>query len=152
MREIGVITKIEKGKAKVKVDKKDECSKCGMCLFPKNASSVEFDAENDLNAKVGDTVIIETQKEGKLFGAFLAFLVPLILIGLSFLLNYLVIKNELITLAIAIGAIAIWYVILAFIDKKIKNTVSFSARITQIIEMEDNKTDEIETEDNKEEK
>ncbi len=133
MREIGVVTKIEKSNAKVKVDKKDECSKCGMCLFPKGASSVEFDAINSLNADVGDTVIIETQKEGKLLGATLAFLVPLILVGLSILLNFLVVKNDLITLAIAIGAIAVWYFILALIDKKLKKTIGFSAKITEII-------------------
>ncbi len=133
MREIGVVTKIKNDKATVKVDKKDECSKCGMCLFPKGASSVEFEAINNVSAKQGDTVIIETKKEGKLLGAALAFLVPLLLIGVALLLNYLVIHNELITLGIAVGLVAVWYVILTFIDKKIKNTVGFSAVVTQII-------------------
>ncbi len=133
MRELGEVTKVKNGVATVKVDKKDECSKCGMCLFPKGASSVDFEAENSLQASVGDTVIIETQKEGKLLGATLAFLVPLILIGVSIMLNYLVIFNELITLGIAVGLIVIWYVALAFIDKKIKKTVGFSAKVTQIV-------------------
>ncbi len=133
MKEIGVVTKVKNDRATVKVDKKDECSKCGMCLFPKGASSVEFEAINNLSAKQGDTVIIETKKEGKLLGATLAFLVPLLLVGIALVLNYFVIFNELITLGIAVGAIVVWYVILAFIDKKIKKTVGFSAVITQII-------------------
>ncbi len=133
MRELGVVVKTQNNKATVKVDKKDECSKCGMCLFPKGASSVDFEADNALSAAQGDTVIIETVKEGKLLGATLAFLVPLILVGLSLLLNYLVIFNELITLGIAFGLIAVWYVILAFIDKKLKKTVNFSAKIVEIV-------------------
>ena len=133
MKEIGVITKIQKGKAIVSVDKKDECSKCGMCLFPKGASSIEFEAENTCFAEVGDTVEIERQKEPKLIGASLVFLVPLLLIGLALLLNYLVIFNELITLGIAIGSIAVWYVVLAFIDKRLKNNAGFMASIVKIV-------------------
>ena len=80
MKEKGVVTALNGKFAVVKVDKRDECSKCGMCLFPKNASSVDFNAKNGVFAKVGDEVIIETQKDGKLAGALLAFLVPLLLI------------------------------------------------------------------------
>lgn len=133
MKEIGVITKIRNNKATVRVDKKDECSKCGMCLFPKGASFIEIEAENDLSLGLGDTVIIETQNQAKLLGAVLAFLVPLLLIGLSILLNYLVIFNEIITLGVALGSIAVWYVILALIDKKLKNTVGFSAKILELV-------------------
>ncbi len=133
MRELGVITKIKDNIATVKVNKNDECSKCGMCLFPKGASSVDFEAENAVSAKMGDTVIIETQKEGKLLGATLAFLVPLLLIGLALLLNYLVIFNELISLGVALGLIAVWYVVLAFIDKKLKKAVGFSAKVVEIV-------------------
>ncbi len=134
MREQGVVIKIKDNKATVKVDKKDECSKCGMCLFPKGASSIEFEAENKISAVEGDLVEIETFKDGKLLGAVLAFLVPLLLIGVALLLNYLVIFNELITLGIALGLIAIWFVILSFIDKKLKRTVGFSTKIVQILQ------------------
>ncbi len=133
MREQGEVISVKKARATVKVDKKDECSKCGMCLFPKGASSVEFDAENKLNAKQGDTVIIETQKDGKLLGVALAFLVPLLLVGVAIALNYLVIFNELITLGVAVGLVVVWYAVLALIDKKLKKTVNFSTKIVEII-------------------
>ncbi len=142
MREIGVVTRLDNGKATVKVDKKDECSKCGMCLFPKGASSVEFQAENSLGANINDLVLIESQKEGKLLGATLAFLVPLLLIGLALLLNYLVIFNELITLGIAVGAIAVWYVALAFIDKRLKKSIGFSAKVVQIVRVAEDKEED----------
>ncbi len=141
MRELGVVTKTRGEKATVKVDKKDECGKCGMCLFPKGASSVEFEAENSLKACVGDTVVIESKKEGKLLGATLAFLVPLALIAIALVLNYTVVFNELITLGIAVGLVVIWYAFLAFIDKKLKKSVGFSTKIIEIVQIEEKNID-----------
>ncbi len=132
MREQGVVTAVEKNKAIVKVDKKDECSKCGMCLFPKNASSVEFTAVNGLGAKVGDTVVIETEKDGKFLGSILAFLVPLLLIGLAVLINGLFIKNDLWLMLLAVGLVVVWYLVLALIDKRLKKLLAFSHKIIEI--------------------
>ena len=140
MKEFGIVTAVDKNRATVKVDKKDECSKCGMCLFPKGANAVEFNAKNDLDAKVGDKVLIETEKDGKLIGAILAFLVPLILIGISALIGYLVIKSEIWILILSLVLIIAWYVVLSLIDKKIGKTVSFSPKIIKIINITTEKT------------
>lgn len=133
MKEQGTVTKVFGKKATVKVDKKDECSKCGMCLFPKNASSIEFNADNEMQAEVGDTVVIETESDGKLLGAMLVFLVPLILIGLSACISYFVIKSEIWTLFLSLILIVLWFVALAFIDKKLKKTKNFRHKITEIV-------------------
>ena len=37
MRESALVIKTEGEYATVSIDKKDECSKCGMCAFPKGA-------------------------------------------------------------------------------------------------------------------
>lgn len=140
MKEFGIVTAVDKNRATVKVDKKDECSKCGMCLFPKGANAVEFNAKNDLDAKVGDKVLIETEKDGKLIGAILAFLVPLILIGISAIIGYLVIKSEIWILILSLVLIIAWYVVLSLIDKKIGKTVSFSPKIIKIINITTEKT------------
>ncbi len=133
MKEQGVVTAVKGNRATVKVDKKDQCSKCGMCLFPQNASSVNFDAVNSVNAKVGDTVTIESKKEANLLGVILAFLVPLILIGLAVLINWLFIGKDIYVLIISLPSIALWYVILALIDKKIKSFSAYKTEITEII-------------------
>ena len=59
MQESAIVKKVAGQTATLVIDKKDECSKCGMCLFPKGANAIEFEAENSVNAKVGDTVLIE---------------------------------------------------------------------------------------------
>lgn len=125
MIEKGVITSLDGKYAIVKVDKKDECSKCGMCLFPKNASSVDFRVKNNLGASVGDSVTFATEKDAKLLGALLAFFVPLLLIVISAVVTYVFIKKEIWMLILSVISIVLWYTILAVIDKKLKNSVKF---------------------------
>lgn len=134
MQEIGKVSKTEGKYAIVKVQKKDECSKCGMCLFPKNASEIEFRAKNTLSAKEGDDVLINTSNErGKLVGILLVFLVPLLLIGLAVLIEKLFIKNEIFILPISIGLIVVWFFMLSFIDKKIAKNDKYVCEIIEIL-------------------
>ena len=136
MTEQGLVVKVKENTATVRVDKKDECSKCGMCLFPNNASHVDFEVENTLGVMEGDSVIIQTKKEGKLLGTLLAFLVPLILVCVGLLVGLLVLKNELIALAVSVALVIVWYVILALIDKKLKKSMGYKPTMVQKINTE----------------
>ncbi len=139
MREQGEVIGTERGYATVSVDKKEECSKCGMCAFPKNAKTVEFRAKNELDAKVGDTVVIERKADGRLSGVILAFLVPLVLIGVAILINCLFINKEIWILILSAIFIALWYTVLAVIDKKLAFNDKFVCVIVEI--KESKKTD-----------
>jgi positive regulator of sigma E activity len=134
MKELGFVIKTEKGRATVKVDKKDECSRCGLCLFPKNATSVEFSVNNGVGAKEGDTVMIETKENSKLLRTLRAFLVPLILTAIAAVITLTIIKEETYMLIISAVSIAIWYAILPSIDKRLKKSNAFAPDIIQIIE------------------
>lgn len=107
MREVGKVVKTDNGYATVSIDKKEECSKCGLCAFPKNANTIEFRATNKINAKANDVVLIERKTDGKLSGIFLAFLVPLLLVGISILISYLMELKEIWILVLSAGLIAI---------------------------------------------
>ena len=133
MREVGVVTKTNGDFANVKVNKRDECSKCGMCLFPKNADCIELVVSNTLNASVGDSVEIENKESNKLLGSVLAFLVPLVLIIISSLISLLLIGKEIFVLILSVTSIALWYAILPLIDKKLKRTKWFLAQTIKII-------------------
>ena len=133
MKEVAKVIKTDKDLAVVYVEKKDECSKCGMCLFPANAKGLEINAKNPINAETDDTVLIEMGEKGKLLGVFLAFIVPLLLIGLSFVINAFTLKNEIFTLILAVGLVIVWYFILPFFDRKIKNKVNYCAEIISVI-------------------
>lgn len=142
MRETGVITEIKGKTAVVSVDKKAECAGCGLCLFKEGANKTDFYAKNTVDAKTGDTVVIERSDSGKFLGAVLAFFVPLILIGLAVLINYLFIKDEIFILVLSVAFIAAWYLALALLDKKIKNVGAFDSRIISVISPDDSDTKE----------
>ena len=132
MREIGVVTEIKGKTAVVSVDKKDECSRCGLCLFKEGTDKAEFFVKSEAGVSVGDTVEIERSEKGKFTGAVLAFLVPLLFIGLAVAINYLFIKSEIWILILSVLFIALWYVILAFLDKWFKESAVFTARIISV--------------------
>ena len=132
MKEISTVKDINGEYATVYLEKKDQCSKCGMCLFPENAKGMYVQVKNAVGAKVGDKVIIETKESGKLLGIFLIFVVPLLIIGLAFMLNVFI-KNETVALIISLVGIIIWYAIVSKIDKAIRKTQKFGAEILEIV-------------------
>ncbi len=133
MTEIGQVVGIKKKTATVKVDKKDECSKCGMCLFKDNAGYTEFHADNKVGAKVGDTVRIETSEKAKFIGILLVFVVPLLLIGVSALITYTAIKQDIYMLVLSAASVIVWFFILPFIDKAIAKKNKMATEIVEIV-------------------
>ena len=142
MREMGVLTEMKGNVAVVSVDKKEECVGCGLCLFKENATKAEFYAKNIIGAKIGDKVMVERAESGRFLGAVLAFFVPLLLIGLAVLINYLFIKSEIWILVLSVLFIAAWYAVLAFLDKKLKMVGAFNSRIIAVVAPDDSTTKE----------
>ncbi len=134
MREIGKIVKTENGYATVSIDKKEECSKCGMCAFPKNANTIEFKAKNQVNAQLNDTVVIDRKTDGKISGIILVFLIPLLLVGLSIVLTYTTSLKEIWILVFSAGFLVIWYTVLSIIDKKLSKKDKFLATVIEVVE------------------
>ena len=134
MKEFVKITGVNGVEATVKLDKKGECAKCGMCVFPKNAESTELKAENSIGAEEGDTVIIEREKDGRLSAALLVFAVPLLLIGIAAAIALLVIKKEIWILLLSLIFLVSWYTILAAVDKKLQRSSGFRWRVVQIVQ------------------
>jgi len=133
MRESAKVISVKGGRAVVEIDKSDKCSKCGMCLFPKNASSVKMDAKNPIGAVEGDTVVVETIGGTQVLAILLCFVVPLLLIGVAFLLNYLVINSDLITVGVSVLLVVLWYTILAVIDKRYKKIKGATVTVVEIL-------------------
>ena len=141
MTERGTVTEIKGKTAVVTVTKSEQCKECGLCLFKKGGKA-EFYARNLLDAKVGDDVLLDIKESGRFLGAILVFLVPLLLIGLAVLINFLFIKNDIFIPIISVGSIAVYYTILGLSDKKFRNSRAFVSDITKIIKSEDSdKTD-----------
>ncbi len=136
MKEKGKVVRTDGAYAVVRIDKKSECDKCGLCLFPKGASCTEISAENPLNAAEGDDVIIETSKNAPLIGVALAFLVPLMLIGIAVGVGLFLKNSEIWIPVIGVILVVLWYTILAAIDKKLRKKRGFCPVVAEIIKEE----------------
>ena len=132
MTESGKVVKTEGKYATVRIDKKDECGKCGMCLFAANASYTEMRARNDAGAAAGDEAVVETAESGKTLSAVLVFLVPLLLIVLAAAIGLFIIGKEIWILLLSLIFILSWYTILGLFDKKLRKSDKFCARIVRI--------------------
>lgn len=133
MEEKAKVIKTENNNAVIRIDKKGECDKCGMCLFPKNASHVDVIAVNGVGAEEGDEVVFSPAERSKTLAIILVFLVPLLFIGLAVGITYLFIGIEIFVLILSVGFIALWFFILSFIDKKMLKSGKFSPEIISII-------------------
>ena len=131
MTESGKVVKTEGKYATVRIDKKDECGKCGMCLFAANASYTEMRARNDAGAAVGDEAVVETAESGKTLSVVLVFLVPLLLIVLAAAIGLFIIGKEIWILLLSLIFILSWYTILGLFDKKLRKSDKFCARIVR---------------------
>lgn len=138
MEEVAKVIKAEGERAVIRIDKKGECEKCGMCLFPKNASHVDVIAVNKIGAKEEDVVVFSPAERSKSLAIILVFLVPLLLIGLSTGITYLFIGIEIFVLILSVGLIAVWFFILSIIDKKLLKTGKFSPEIKSVIKAKEN--------------
>lgn len=145
MTERGVVTEIRGNTAVVSVEKREQCKACGMCLFKDNGKA-QFYADNTVGAKVGDTVLIENRESGKLLGAILVFLIPLVILGAAVLAVRLFAIDDLFIPIIGIGAIAVYYAFLAFMDKKFRKIKAFTSTVAKIVnsatETRDDETNE----------
>lgn len=134
MTETGVVTEVKNGYAKVRVEKKEECAKCGMCLFKDNVSYTEFSARDKIGASVGDTVEAEIGGSGRLLSCILVFLVPLILVACAALIGEFLINSEIWIAILSVVSVVLWYTILAAIDKKFGRSEKFCPKILRITE------------------
>lgn len=138
MKEIGEVVKVDKNFTAVKISRRSECDKCGMCGMKKHMPFVEVKAANTAGAKVGDTVEIETGGKIKVVSVLLVFLVPLILLAAAIVIGYTYIKNELFILLLCLGTLIAWYTILAVIDRKFAKLKGFCPEITKILKGDTN--------------
>ena len=137
MVEQGKVTALEYGKATVEIPRKSACDKCGMCLIIPTEQVVRITLDNQVDAKVGDTVELTMGGSYVLIASLITYFVPLVFFALGIILGAVIISE----LAGIIGGVifaVIVYVIIALLDKKFKLKRGFAPTITRIICKGDN--------------
>ena len=82
--EQGLVIEVIDNIANIKVGRHSDCSNCGACP---GSDSVIISANNKIGAKVGDKVTFEMREDNVLKGAFIVFVLPLIIAFIGVLLG-----------------------------------------------------------------
>lgn len=77
MRQCGVVMSTDGDKAKVVLQRHTACGDCQGCKMGNEDMSMEIEAMNSINAKIGDRVEIDMEHQNVLAAAFIAYMLPL---------------------------------------------------------------------------
>lgn len=128
----GVITKIDNNIIEVTVNAKGACVSCNMkntCISTENADKkiiIPRNGYEDYNR--GDQVIISSTTNQGYWAVILVYVLPIILMVALYFISFSYLNNELISAAISVGSLAIYYIIIYFLNPLIKNKVSFKLK------------------------
>ncbi len=148
MDEIGTVTALNPRRktAKVEFPRQSACDKCGMCAKHKDNMTVYMDVKNDIDAKVGDKVVVTMASGYVLKATFIVYVVPIILVAL--VLVFARPLHELIQTALCVGALAVGVVIAWWADKQLKKKKGFIPKMELYKPKEEIQFDEREPFDN----
>ncbi len=78
MKQSGVVISINGDRAKVVLQRHSSCAGCNACKIGDEATKIEVEAINSINAKIGDYVEVNMDHQNVLAAAFIAYALPLI--------------------------------------------------------------------------
>jgi len=138
--EWGVVIEASSDKARVRLERKSICEKCGLCLY-EDKDFVIAEVENKKGAKRGDRVKIQISPARALQATFIVFMIPLISLLTGILIGYLISKwftlpgfYPVLTGFILFG---LSFLFIRRYDKKIKNKQSYQPTIVEVERQED---------------
>lgn len=86
----GFIVEIDQENAKVKLNRHSDCSLCGNCG---GDNALIIDAYNKINAKIGQKVTIEIEKDNGLKASFMVYILPMVAIVAGIVIGELVARH-----------------------------------------------------------
>jgi len=129
MEQIGVVISLNGSKAKVQCQTKLGCDECGACKSSCSTSATFIDAENPINAKIGDKVYVAIEKSSYSKMTYRAYLIPTVFLIIGILFGVYVLKNEILAILIGLASCFLTY----FIFKKFFKDIDFEYKLTKII-------------------
>ena len=138
MREVGKVLRFEDGLAVVEVPRSEACRYCRGCYLGLNRDKMLAEAQNQIQAKIGDEVVLEMEPGKFVTAAFVIYLIPVIflLIGYfigDFLAGILKIRGASMGIIFSLSLFALAYVAIGAIDRKARASGRFDPKIVQIL-------------------
>ena len=128
MRQEAVLTEVlDHNMAEVAVTRMtacgSSCSSCESCIYQGEIKTV---ARNDIDARPGDAVLIESKNSYVYKAAFLVYVIPIVLMILMYALGSLVFKSEGISIVCAFLGIILGGIVIVLTERRRKTAIDFS--------------------------
>ena len=134
MRERGKITHINENIAIIFVESKEECHTCPMKKFCSPSSGgMELKSINEIGAKIGDEVEIETSLKRTNWVIFFLFIVPVIMLLLGIVLGKNLMGTDSFGIFMGFILMGLYFAGLSVIDRHLVQKGKIIPRITKII-------------------
>ena len=121
MEQTGIVEECNDGMAKVKVLRSsacgDSCASCGMCA---NKETV-IEARNDCGAHKGDRVLLNMSSGKVLNAAFLAYIVPVILLVLGCVAGDYIFGGETAGILCGFALMIVSFIVMHLLDKRLRS-------------------------------
>ncbi len=134
MKQAGIIIDVQGNKAVVQIKRATACGeKCGQCSGCETTIN-KVEAINPINAKIGQTVIMELPDANVLFAAFIMYIVPIILLFGGIGIGYIVLKNIAFAIIIGVIVMILSFFVIKKMDGAFLKSEKFKPIITKIIQ------------------
>lgn len=132
---IGKVISINGEEATVTFERSSMCNHCKACGI-KDEKTMEACVLNDVNAKTGDSVVVEMDSRTIVKASFIAYVIPLVFFLLGLVVGFRI--NEIVAIVLSLSLCLISSLILFFIDIKLKDKAKFRPHITKVLDFGEN--------------
>lgn len=143
MEHVGEVYEVnDEGTAKIKVKRHSSCKSCGGCgiLTSGEDKAVSMEVPNPIGAKVGEFVRISVETDKVILASLIVYVLPVIVLVIAMYITQQVAISsgyqetaEVISIGVGLGGMALVFLILRLLDKRIARTKKFKPRITEIV-------------------
>jgi sigma-E factor negative regulatory protein RseC len=122
------------GRAEVEVLRGTSCGDaCGSCQVCKYASKIKVEAKNNISARVGDRVEIETNSGDIYSAAFLVYVMPLVLFFIGYAVSAWLGTTEGVSIIVSFASLTAGFLVVVFVNR-LRRRKEISFVITRIID------------------
>ena len=121
MKQTGIVTGVNKNGIDISVIRSTACGdSCASCSAKCELRNTSVTAGYKDGINVGDKVVFEMKTERVMFAAVLVYIVPLVLVFVTYLAAMYLGLTEGASVLAGLLVMAIWFLVMHFFDKKVK--------------------------------
>ncbi len=135
MQHTAQVVSLQGKDAIVQFTRSKACAHCGGCIYL-GSDQGEVQLRNELNACVGDWVVIELEAKGLLRASLLMYILPLCMLLLGIAIGVQV--SDVLGIVLGLGGAALVYLVLRLLEPKFQRMPTFKPRMISFGTQPDN--------------